>query len=193
MYQKRNKELEVVGLFSGNYDLQLYLREISKLAKLPVKTTQNVLNILVKAKILKSEQRGKNKYFSLNKQNIQTKFRLLQAEIQKTAMFLEKHPQFNTFLKDITMHNPIILFGSFAKFTADKNSDVDILTISEKELQLPTHLLPNKLHAINISENNFMDSLKKREALIKEIEENHVILNNHSFFVNTMWDYYGTK
>jgi len=193
MYQKRNKELEVLALFIGNYKRELYLREISGLSKIPLKTTQNILNLLEKNKIIKSMQRGKNKYFSLNLANIQTKLYLLQAEIRKTEIFLEKYSQFKTFLKEITTHNPIIIFGSFVKSIADKNSDVDILTISEKETNLPSHLLPNKIQLINLSEGNFIKSIKKQETLVKEIEENHIILNNHSFYVNAMWDYYGRK
>ncbi len=193
MYRKRNKELEVLALFTGNYKRELYLREISKLSKIPLKTTQNILKSLEQNKILKSTQRGKNKYFSLNRANMQTNFYILQAEIHKTEIFLEKYPQFKTFLKEITIHHPIIVFGSFAKFTADKNSDVDILTISEKELKLPSHLLPNKIQVINLSESNFTESLEKQEELIKEIEENHIILNNHSFYVNVMWDFYGRR
>ena len=193
MYQKRNKEFEVIALFTGSYKRELYLREISKLSKIPLKTTQNTLNFLEKNKIIKSIQRGKNKYFSLNQANTQTKFYMLQAEIHKTKVFLETYSQFKTFLKEITIDNPIIVFGSFAKFTADRDSDVDILTISKKEPKLPSHLLPNKIHLLNISKNQFIKSLKKQETLIKEIEENHIILNNHSFYVNAMWNYYGRR
>lgn len=193
MYRKRNKELEVLVLFTGNYERDLYLREISKLSKIPLKTTQNILKSLEQNKILKSTQRGKNKYFSLNRANMQTNFYILQTEIHKTEIFLERYPQFKTFLKEIAIHNPIIVFGSFAKFTAGKNSDVDILTISEKEPKLPSHLLPNKIQVINLSESNFTESLEKQEELIKEIEENHIILNNHSFYVNVMWDFYGRR
>lgn len=190
MYQKRNKNWEIIALFTGNYKRELYLREMSKLSQIPLKTTQNTLKSLEQNKILKSTQHGKNKYFSLNRANVQTHFYILQAEIQKTEIFLEKYPPFKTFLKGIAIHNPIIVFGSFAKFTADKNSDVDILTISEKELKLPSHLLSSKIQVINISESNFTESLEKQETFIKEIEENHIILNNHSFYVTVMWDFY---
>lgn len=118
---------------------------------------------------------------------------MLQAEIYKTEIFLELYPQFKTFLKGITTHNPILVFGSFAKLAANKNSDIDILTVSEKEPELPSHLLPNKIQLINLSESNFIESIKKQESLIKEIEENHIILNNHSFYVNEMWNYYGRE
>ena len=39
-------------------------------------------------------------------------------------------------------------------------------------------------------EKTFFKAIDKQEDLIKEIEENHIILNNHSFYVNVMWGYY---
>ena len=190
MYQKRNKWLEVIALYTGNYKAEFYLRQIAKLAKLPVKTCQNFLSQLEKDKILKGKVEGKNKYFSLNLDNIQTKSYLLQAEIHKTDMFLENYPQIKTFLKSFNTNIPIIVFGSFAKLKANRNSDMDLFIVSEKGQELPFHLLPYKVHQVNLSENSFIKSLKEQEIIIKEIEENHVILNNHSFYVNMMWGYY---
>ena len=191
MYQKRNTGLEVIALYTGNYKAEFYLRQIAKLAKLPVKTCQNILSQLEKDKILKGKVEGKNKYFSLNLDNIQTKSYLLQAEIHKTDMFLENYPQIKTFLKSFNTNIPIIVFGSFAKLKANRNSDMDLFIVSEKGQELPFHLLPYKVHQVNLSENSFIKSLKEQEIIIKEIEENHVILNNHSFYVNIMWGYYG--
>ena len=191
MYQKRNNELEIISLYRGNYKKQHYLRQISKLTKIPLKTTQNTLNYLEKNKVLKSKTEGKNKYFLPNLDNIQTKSYLLQAEIHATDKFLEKYPQFKTFLKSINNNVLIILFGSFAKLSANKDSDIDLLVISEKEVSLPFHLLPHKAHQINLSESSFIKAIKEQETLIKEIEENHIILNNPSSYVNILWEYNG--
>jgi len=191
MYPNRNNELEIISLFRGNYKARFYLIEISKLSKLPLKTCQNALANLEKAKVLKSKTEGKNKYFSLNLENIKTKSYLQQAEIYLTDLFIEEYPAFKMFLKSLKITAPIIVFGSFAKFTADKNSDLDMLVISDKELKLPFHLLPFKLHQINMPEKTFLKAVEQQENLIKEIEENHIILNNHSFYINVMWGYYG--
>ncbi len=190
MYLKRNDELNVIALYSGNYKSEFYLRQISKLAKLPLKTCQNVLARLEEERILKSKVEGKNKYFSLNLDNIQTKSYLLKAEIHKTDNFLEKYPQFKTFLKSFNTNVPIIVFGSFAKLKAGKNSDLDILFLSKEEQKLPFHLLPYKIHQNNLSETSFKKALMEKETLIREIIENHIILNNSSSYVNLVWEYY---
>ena len=191
MYPNRNNELEVVSLFRGGYNARFYLREISKLSKLPLKTCQNALSNLEKFKVLKSKLEGKNKYFSLNLENIKTKSYLQQAEICQTDRFVEKYPQFKMFLKSLETNTSIIVFGSFAKFTADQDSDLDLLVVSEKKIELPFHLLPFKPHEINMTEKTFLKAIDQQEDLMKEIEENHIILNNHSFYVNMMWGYYG--
>jgi predicted nucleotidyltransferase len=191
MYQKRNKELDIIALYSGNYKAEFYLRQISKLAKLPLKTCQNALINLEKERTLKSSVDGKNKYFSLNLENIQTKSHLLKAEIYKTDNFLDKYPEFKTFLKSLNTTIPMIIFGSFAKFKADKDSDLDLFVVSEKEQKFSFHLLPYKAHQINLSEESFKKAISEKETIIKEIEENHIILNNPSSYVNIIWGYYG--
>ena len=193
MYQKRNNELEIISLFLGDYKRQFYLREISRLTKIPLKTTQSKIIALEKKGILKGNIRGRHKYFRLNLDSIKTKLYLLQAEIDRTIYFIEKYKLFKTILKEIKTDNPIIVFGSFAKSTASKESDIDILIISNRKEDLPTHLIPYKIHRIDLSKNSFIKALRSNESLIKEIEENHVILNNHSTYVNIMWDHYGNQ
>ena len=128
---------------------------------------------------------------SLNLANIKTKSYLLQAEIYKTDNFLESYPQFKIFLKSLKTNILLVIFGSFARLKAGKDSDLDLLVVSEKEQNLPFHLLPYKVHQVNLSENSFVKAIKEQETLIKEIEENHIILNNHSFYINAVWDCYG--
>jgi predicted nucleotidyltransferase len=191
MYQKRNKELEVIALYTSNYKAEFYLRQIVMLTKLPLKTCQNTLMNLEREKILKSKINGKNKYFSLNLDIIQTKSYLLQSEIFKLDKFLDHYPDFNIFLKSIHTNIPIIIFGSFAKIKADKDSDLDLLVMSKEEEEFPHHLITNKIHQINLSEDSFKKSLNEKEIIIKEIEENHIILNMPSSYVNILWEYYG--
>ena len=191
MYQKRNKGLDIVSLYSGDYKSKFYLRQISKLAGIPLKTCQNILAILEKDKILKSKIEGKNKYFSLNLDNIHVKSYLLKAEIHKTELFLEKYPEFKTFLKSVNTNFILIIFGGFAKFKANKDSDLDLFIVSNKEENLPFHLLPHKVHQNNLKEESFRKAVVEKETLIKEIAENHIILNNPSFYINIIWEYHG--
>jgi len=140
--------------------------------------------------MLRNWLEGRNKYFSLNLDNIQTKSWLLQAEIHKTDRFIANYPEIKTFLKAFNTNSLVIVFGSFARLKADKNSDMDLLVVSEKE-KLPYHLLPYKAHQIDLSEDAFINGITAGEALMKEVEKNHIILNNHSLYINIVWGHYG--
>ena len=192
MYLKRNNELDVLKLYLRGHTHEFYLREISVLTKIPLKTTQNILYSLEKNNILSSTVRGKHKYFALNTHNPKTKFYLLQAEVYQTILFLDAYPSFKAFLKDLAMQSTIVIFGSFARFKADNNSDVDLLIIQDDHQKIPSHLLPYKIHEIRLTEDSYKKALEQQEALIKEIEKSHIILNNHSFYVNAFWGHYGT-
>jgi predicted nucleotidyltransferase len=191
MYLKRNREFDVIALYTRDYKARFYLRQITRLLKLPLKTCQNILANLEKERILKSKLEGKNRYFSLNLDNIQTKSYLLKAEIHKTDLFLEKYPEFKIFLKSINTTTLMIIFGGFAKLIANKDSDLDLFIVSNREEKLPSYLLPYKIHKTTLSEKSFKKAIQKKENLIKEIEKNHIILNNHSSYINIIGEYYG--
>lgn len=188
MYQKGYKELAVLRLYLGEYTGKFYLREISRLSNVPLKTTQNILKELERKRVLNTAIRGKNKYFSLNLENIETKNYILQAEIYKTNLFIGKYPIFKSFLKELKTTSLVIVFGSFAKFNAKKDSDLDLLIAPE--VKLPLHLLPYTVHKISLTEKKLSEAVKNEEKLIKEILDNHIILNNHSLFVNIVWSKY---
>lgn len=192
MYQKGNDK-RILALFLGDYSKQYYLREISKLTKIPLKTTHRLVSSLEKEKILKSAVSGKNKYFKLNLGNPQTKLYLLEAEIYKTSILIGKYPLFKTFLKELNSSSLLAVFGSFAKFKADKDSDLDLLVVSKRKEELPFHLLGYNIHKVELSEKDFIKAVENNETLIREIAENHIILNNHSFYVDIMWSFYGRR
>jgi len=193
MYLKRNSHLEILKLYTAGYKNSFYLREISKLLKLPLKTVQNATHDLESGRIINSRIEGKNKYFTLNLANIKTKLHLMVAELYKTLKLTETYPVINTFLKELTQFAdiPILVFGSFADFTATKESDLDLLVISNSQKNIPYHTLPFKVHEIKMNQKTFLGSIERGETLINEIFKNHVILNGHDYFVNVWWEKYG--
>ena len=129
MYQNKYNELKLISIYASGYGKRFYLREISKITKIPLKTTQNILQYFESQNILKSLSSGKNKYFALNMENISAKFFLVQAEIYKTQVLLKKYPQLKLFAKEIKANQPLIIFGSFAGLSAGQDSDIDLVAI----------------------------------------------------------------
>ena len=72
-----------------------------------------------------------------------------------------------------------LLFGSHAKGTANKHSDIDILAVGgdEKEIQAAISLLPDKIHLTSVSYENFIRMAKSREfTVVSEAIKNNIIL-----------------
>ena len=171
------KEFKVINALYENKSL--YLREIAKKTALPYGTVQKILER--NKEIIESREEGKNKYFSL-KNILENKYLIQQLEIEKTKLFIKKNTKLVPFWQKLSEENlPILIFGSFAKNNQDKNSDIDLLIISEIEIKLPSHLTTHKLHSITLKSEKIKQL--KIESLFKEIKTNHIILSGFEFFL----------
>lgn len=180
--------------YCNNLTARFHLREISRISGLPAETTARELRSLEHERVLLSRLEGRNKYFTLNLNLYRTKMYIIEAEINRTLEFLAKYPLFNTFIKSMPLFNgAVTLFGSFARAEPTKTSDVDLLVIADNDISLPLELLPKSPHKITISQSDFLKAIDNPEPLIREIAHNHIILYNHSYFVEAMWRYYGKK
>ena len=115
------------------------------------------------------------------------------AEITQKTNFLNKHQTIaNLFKSDERI---VGVFGSYAKGTQKKDSDIDLFIIGEKTSQ--DYATKAKVYDLNISikyfsPKEFKDLLKKKNPLIREIIENHITLFNVERFIEYLWrDYYG--
>ncbi len=170
MVQKRdNLELEIILLLLKGEN---HLRNIARALEAPHSTILRKLNRLIKENVLDYKMEGKNKVFFI-KNNLQAKNYVFNAERYKLIRLLKKYPDLNIIIEDIlkrTKETTIILFGSYAKFIAKKDSDIDIyIETKNKKSKEQVEDINSK---IKVKIGPFdIDSL-----LIKEIIKNHIIL-----------------
>jgi len=82
-------------------------------------------------------------------------------------------------LKTINKQFILLLFGSHVKETADKNSDLDLLLISEEKIIINEKLeiLPLKIHLTSLNYDSFMSMLKSKEqTVVSEVLKKNIIL-----------------
>ena len=75
----------------------------------------------------------------------------------------------------------LLLFGSYVKGTITKNSDIDILLISnkgdEKIIEEKFDVLPLKIHLTHVSYESFIDMIKSKEqTVVSEAIKKNIIL-----------------
>ena len=155
-----------------------HLRAIAKDMNEPHVTILRKLNDLVNKNILDFKREGKNKLFFI-KDNILAKSYIYRAEHYKLEKLVTQYPQLNIIIEDIlrtTKAELIILFGSYVKFKAKPDSDIDIYieTRNRKVKKIISEInskLSVKIGPFNIN-----------STLIKEIIDNHIILRGVEIF-----------
>jgi predicted nucleotidyltransferase len=185
MLLNKNK-LNILKEFSKGYTGRIYGRDISKELRMNQKTVSNILNELEKEHILKFTQEGKNKYYYLNEFYPYTKEIIQLIEIQRKINFLEKYKKLKElFLKlEEQSEGILIIFGSYANFSATDKSDLDVFVIGNiKEIGDLEELYSIKINIIKLDKKKF----NKNEHIIKEVIKNHIILKGAEGFVELIW------
>ena len=166
-----NIELEILGLFTKSYDKQYYIRETSKILNISSRTSLLNLNKLEKKGILESYTKGKIRLFKI-KESFLAKNYFLLVEQYKLVKFLEKNNKIKEVVKKLTLliKGTAIIFGSYAKFRAKKDSDIDIY------IETKNRNIKKQIENIHSKISVKIGLFDVKSNLIKEIIKNHVIV-----------------
>ncbi|HLE07695.1 MAG TPA: nucleotidyltransferase domain-containing protein [archaeon] len=190
-------EMRVMKIYISDYAAKIHVREISRMVKASHRTISLILSKFESRGIMKHEDVGRSKQYSLNFENATTKDCIKAAESFWKIRFLEKHFTMKKLIGEISndlKNTPLILFGSYAKGSETKESDIDILVVKTGEEKIAVKKLSEfaETYKIDIqlqkaSAENFEAGVKERDNLVVEIMKSHIILNNADFFVDIFW------
>jgi predicted nucleotidyltransferase len=189
-----DRALEIIAFFTKDINASYYGRDLARKLKSNQRTVQLALNVLEKEKVLVSKIKGKLKEFSLNKTNILTKNVLIIAEIYKFYKVSSLNFEIYQIVSDIMKMTtcPFLIFGSFAKGYATKESDLDVLIIGKtsntKNLKLGEKYSRN-IQILTLSEKQFLNGIKNKEKFILEVIESHIICQGFEEFTNWGFSY----
>lgn len=176
MVQKRNNlELDIVGLL---LKADNHVRGIAKKLNESHSTILRKLNNLKKENVIDSRTEGKNKIFYLKK-NLVPHTHILQAELHKLIKLLRHNPELSIIFEEIlkkTDEKLIILFGSYAKGLAKKDSDIDIY------IETKSRNVKKTIEEIHSKINVKIGTFDTKSPLIKEIIKDHVIIRGIEIF-----------
>ena len=147
-------------------------RAIARFLQKPHATIQRALHDLMADNIIDSRLEGKNKVYCL-RNNVQAKSSVYAAEMYKLAKAVKTHPSLGVIFEEVQKKVPkgmIVLFGSYAKGTSRKESDIDLF-IEANDVKIKKKL-ENDYSQLKVKLGKF----DKSSLLIKEIIKNHVII-----------------
>ena len=170
MVQTRdNISLEIIlFLLKG----RMHLRGIAQELGIPHSTVHRRVNELVTLNVLDFRMEGKNKVIFIKK-NFQASNHVFNAERYKLIQLLQVYPKLNIILEEMlakTDAKLVILFGSYAKFIAKKDSDIDVYVETMDEG------IKFKMESVNSKIQVKIGEFDTSSYLIKEIIKNHVIV-----------------
>jgi predicted nucleotidyltransferase len=182
-------ELKILDLFRKNLFLEASMHEIMK--KINSKSYQRIYDAienLIKKNILKSEKIGNLRLISLK----------LTRESNIALSYLDDFekkniPNYSKIIEIKEISDYIILVtGSYAKGTATKKSDLDLVVIVpndanivkiQNKLENETMLFIPEMHIYVFRKKDFLDMLiEKKENYGKEIFRNNVLLKNSQLY-----------
>ena len=168
-HNRNSQSMEIIlALLRG----ENHLRGLSKDLKISHSTANRILDALIKENVLDYKTEGKNKVFFIKK-TLQAKNYVFNAERYKMMNLLKKYPEMSIIISDILKASGerlIILFGSYAKFSAKKESDIDIYA------ETRSRKAKEKIEAVHSKIKSKIGEFDLDSLLIKEIIKNHIIL-----------------
>ncbi|MBI2543218.1 MAG: nucleotidyltransferase domain-containing protein [Candidatus Aenigmarchaeota archaeon] len=149
-----------------------HLRGIAKQLSESHSTILRRLDKLVKENVLDYKKEGRNKVFFIRK-NLQAKSYVFNAERYKMIKMLKKYPELNIIISELLKKNKesiIVIFGSYAKFLAKQDSDIDVY------VETGDRKVKEELESVHTKIKVKIGDFDLDSQLIKEIIKNHIIL-----------------
>ncbi|MBI4140062.1 nucleotidyltransferase domain-containing protein [Candidatus Woesearchaeota archaeon] len=180
------KDSAIVKFLMEQKNEELNIRTISERIKMDYKTVYSIIKRLEKMSVVKIELFGRSKRVILNNTIHPSIF---EAEFErKNDVLKDKNlaVMLSNFRRGLRSKMYILLlFGSYAKRTQTKNSDIDLLFICpngsgqvfEKDVHRISQSMHLPLHTLVFSESQFIEMIHSRESNVgQEVLNNNVIL-----------------
>ena len=189
MYKKVNiteNTLQVLSLFTNGFDREYYIREVEKLLEISPRTSQLILESLENKGIIESKIKGKIKSYKIKINELSKKYFIF-VEQYKSIAFMEKNLLVKEIISKISpfIEGIGIIFGSYAKGTENKESDLDVFiagAYDKEEIKKVSRNLGIEISVKCYSLKTFENNLNK-DILLKEILKNHVIFADAEQFI----------
>ena len=191
-------ELKIVDLLARNTERKFTINEIAKFLEEYYSFVHRIVNKLIKDSVVTKEKAGKSYLCSINLYNEKTIILVNLSKIEKKNDLYNSNKELKIILEDFvksaeSLITPIsiVLFGSYAKVTATKESDIDILLISKTKTGIDKTTKEvyakygKEINAIVMTSEDF--KRQKDKALIKEVIKDHYVLYGVEKFVNLVF------
>ncbi len=188
-------QLKIVSYLIDNPTKLLGIRELAKEILVVYYLVQQNIVELKEKKIVTVQKAGRTSLVMINQQ-VDSCY-LLEAERFKREMFYHRFPHLHVMLKKIiakahTSFFILLIFGSYAKYTSRKDSDLDLLIVvpstsqvdeMERVLSTISGISPTVIHETIVTEKSFISMLQKKDLTVaNEAKEKHILVYGEDLY-----------
>jgi predicted nucleotidyltransferase len=166
---EQNLDFEILDALSMK---GFHARALAERLKTNHMTVLRRLKNLMSENVLDCRNEGRNKTYLLKK-SIEARNKIIMAELYKLNKILKEHGELRNIVTKVQCNPEIrlaILFGSYVKGTADKDSDIDLY------IETKNRILKKQLERLNSRLSIKIGEYDRSSLLIKEMEKDHVII-----------------
>ena len=188
-------ELNIINLLEKNSEQEFTINEIANRLDEHYSLVNRVISRLMKEEVITGKKVGRAIVCSINPKSEKAKALMHLNEVVRTEEFYSRNREIKIIMEDFIAELKarfkqglvsIAIFGSYAKGTATKESDIDILVICEKKKEVSDII--RKIHAkygreampVIITQSEFKG--QKEKPIIKEIIKYHYVLYGFESF-----------
>ena len=184
------KWVKLLFPFSSNYHGKFSETELAKITNTPQQSASRYLKDLINQGIVTYDTQGRNKLLYLDFSKLSTLPLMHTIESQKALEFSQKAQEATVIINEIlTFCETIILFGSYATYKFDKQSDLDIVIMGKTDknkIKSVKQKYPLQINEHYITSTEFAKTLKAKNPLATEITKNHILFGKISEIIRIM-------
>ncbi len=159
---------------------ELHVRGIAKTINTPHANISRVMKRFLEKNVVDFRIEGKNKTLRLKK-GVESLNYVYMAEHFKLLKLLEKYQNMSIIIDSILLKlgkkiDLVLMFGSFAKFNAKKDSDIDVF------IETDDRKIKTGVESINSKLSVKIGKFDKNSPLIKEIIKDHIIIKGIEYY-----------
>ena len=173
-----NERLNILKLLLETREKVFSIRQIALQRKVNYKSAYNAVKALEKQGLVALEKHGNASICSFSGAFDESVYAVERERLNGLLKNKEFLVLYNR-LSKINAQFILLLFGSYAKKQQSKQSDIDLLLVSDypQQIENQINLLPMKIHLTSVKYGNFIAMLKSREfTVVSEAVEHNVIL-----------------
>ena len=173
---------KIVQVFLENYGKEFTIRELSKMVDVDYKSVYLSVDALSEARIVGKRKAGNSTLCKLGKKFNHIIFKVEEHRKDELLKNGNIRVLYNEVKKIKSPFYICLVFGSYAKSKAAKNSDIDIIIVAEnedvvkREVDSIINSIPLKLHILDFTPKEFIGNFLQGNTVINEAVEKNIIL-----------------